>query len=87
MSDEELTKLAENPTVLKLHHLLHTKGEVSVGDLLQPLGVSWSAVSQEIAVLEAYGLIAPRRDAQTIYYRLTEHPFNAKLRERYAREA
>src|SRR6185436_17446554 len=36
--------------------------------------------------LKDYGLVAPRRDAQTIYYRLTEHDFNYKLRENFFRE-
>ena len=55
--------------------------ELSVADLAERLGVSVSAVSQHIAKLRAYGLVAPRRDLQTLYYRLTDHPFNQKLRE------
>jgi DNA-binding transcriptional ArsR family regulator len=42
-----------------------------------------SAVSQHLAKLRAYQLVAPRRDAQTIYYRLTDHKFNEKLRQNF----
>jgi DNA-binding transcriptional ArsR family regulator len=37
-------------------------------------------VSQHLAKLRAYGLATTRRDAQTIYYRLTDHAFLGKLR-------
>ena len=32
------------------------------------------------------GRVAPRRDAQTIYYRLTDHAFNKKLRENFFKQ-
>ena len=47
---------------------------------------SVSAVSQHLAKLKAYGLVAPRRDAQTIYYRLTDHEFNGKLRDNFFKQ-
>jgi len=82
----ELMNLAGNSTRLKLLYLLENMKELCVCDLAEMLGVSVSAVSQHLAKLKAYGLVAPRRDAQTIYYRLTEHPFNAKLRENFFRQ-
>src|SRR5436305_1572053 len=69
----ELMNLAGNPTRLKLLYLLENMKELCVCDLAEMLGVSVSAVSQHLAKLKAYGLVAPRRDAQTIYYRLTDH--------------
>ncbi|HEV7670526.1 MAG TPA: metalloregulator ArsR/SmtB family transcription factor [Thermoanaerobaculia bacterium] len=82
----ELMNLAGNSTRLKLLYLLDNMKELCVCDLAEMLGVSVSAVSQHLAKLKAYGLVAPRRDAQTIYYRLTEHPFNAKLRDNFFRQ-
>lgn len=79
----ELLKLAGNATRLKLLYLLDSLNEVSVSDLSELLGVSVSAVSQHLAKLRARGLVASRRDAQTIYYRLGEHDFIEKLREEF----
>jgi ArsR family transcriptional regulator len=47
-----------------------TEGELSVGDLVDAIGLSQSALSQHLAKLRADRLVATRRDAQTIYYRL-----------------
>lgn len=47
--------------------------EMSVGALQAELGVSQSALSQHLAVLRAEGLVATRRQAQTIFYRIS-HP-------------
>jgi len=79
----ELFNLASNPTRLKILFLLDRLKELCVCDLAEMLGVSVSAVSQHLAKLRAYGLTTTRREAQTIYYRLTEHAFLAKLRRTY----
>ena len=76
----ELFNLASNSTRLKILFLLDRLAELCVCDLAEMLDVSVSAVSQHLAKLRAYGLVASRRDAQTIFYRLTEHSFNADLR-------
>lgn len=47
-------------------------GERSVGDIADALSVRQSAVSQHLALLRKDGLVAPRRDGQTIYYRLAD---------------
>ena len=76
----ELFNLASNSTRLKILFLLDRLKELCVCDLAEMLGVSVSAVSQHLAKLRAYGLSSTRRDAQTIYYRLTDHAFIGKLR-------
>ena len=48
------------------------EGEASVGELAQHVGLTQSAASQHLAKLRAEGLVATRRDAQTIYYRLDD---------------
>lgn len=47
-------------------------GEASVGDLAAHVGLAQSATSQHLAKMRAEGLVATRRDAQTIYYRLDD---------------
>jgi len=79
----DLMNLAGNSTRLKLLFLLDNMKELCVCDLAELLGVSVSAVSQHLSKLKAYGLVKPRRDAQTIYYSLTPHEFNRKLRENF----
>jgi len=49
-----------------------SQGESSVGELAQHVGLAQSAASQHLAKLRADGLVATRRDAQTIYYRLDD---------------
>ena len=44
--------------------------EFSVGALAERVHLSQSALSQHLAKLRAQGLVATRRDGQTIYYRL-----------------
>ena len=46
--------------------------ELSVGDIQARLDCSQSALSQHLAVLREQGLVATRREAQTIYYRIDD---------------
>ncbi len=82
----ELFTLASNSTRLKVVFLLDRLKELCVCDLAEMLAVSVSAVSQHLAKLRAYGLVSTRRAAQTIYYRLADHPFLDKLRPTFLRE-
>ncbi len=47
-------------------------GEWSVGELEEVVGLSQSALSQHLARLRRDGLVRTRRDAQTIYYSLSD---------------
>ncbi len=47
-----------------------SQGEKSVGQLAEFLGIRDSTVSQHLALLRHDGLIAGRRDGQTIWYRI-----------------
>src|SRR5689334_5325469 len=49
-----------------------TDGERSVGQLLPLVGLSQSALSQHLAVLRDEGVVATRREAQTIWYRIED---------------
>lgn len=46
------------------------EGERSVGDLVDRIGLSQSALSQHLARLRRDGLVQTRRASQTIYYRM-----------------
>jgi DNA-binding transcriptional ArsR family regulator len=49
-----------------------TEGERSVGELQPLVELSQSALSQHLAVLREEGIVATRRDAQTIWYRFAD---------------
>jgi ArsR family transcriptional regulator len=49
-----------------------TEGERSVGQLLPAVGLSQSALSQHLAVLREEGVVATRREAQTVWYRIAD---------------
>lgn len=48
-------------------------GEQSVGELQRRIDLSQSALSQHLALLRGHHLVATRREAQTIYYRIVDH--------------
>lgn len=64
-----LKAMANECRLLVLCHL-SASGELSVGDLGERVGISQSALSQHLAKLREEGLVATRKDAQTVYYRL-----------------
>ena len=47
-------------------------GEMNVGTLAGSVDLSQSALSQHLAKMRAEGLVATRRDSQTIWYRLAD---------------
>jgi DNA-binding transcriptional ArsR family regulator len=63
--------LANEHRLLVLCHLL-AAGEASVSSLVEEVGLSQSALSQHLAKLREDGLVAFRRDAQTLFYRVCD---------------
>lgn len=49
------------------------EGELSVSDIQSRVGLSQSALSQHLALLREEGIVATRRESQTIYYRIVDH--------------
>ena len=49
-------------------------GECSVGQLAEFLGIRDSTVSQHLAVMRRDGVVAGRREGQTIWYRIASEP-------------
>jgi DNA-binding transcriptional ArsR family regulator len=66
-----LRLLANEKRLLVMCHLVGA-GEMNVGDLADTIGLSQSALSQHLAKLREDGLVATRREAQTIWYRLAD---------------
>lgn len=65
-----LRALANEKRLLTLCQLVGA--EQSVGALADAVGLSQSALSQHLTKLREDGLVATRRDSQTIYYRLAD---------------
>src|SRR3954454_11264141 len=51
-------------------------GEISVGDLVERLGLSQPTVSKHLKVLRDHGLVTVREDGQHRYYRLDPAPLD-----------
>lgn len=65
-----LALLANPKRLLILCYL--TQGEASVGQIQRAVGMGQSALSQHLARMRDAGIVATRRNAQTIYYRLDD---------------
>lgn len=76
-----LRSIASKWRLLVLCNLV--KGEKSVGELQSIIGLGQSALSQHLAVLRHEGLVAFRREGQTIHYRLSGREVDAVLTTLY----
>lgn len=47
-------------------------GEATVGALVDAVGISQSALSQHLAKMREEGIVAFRRDGQTVWYRIAD---------------
>ena len=59
------------------------EGEMSVGAMVDALDLSQSALSQHLAKLRTAGMVATRRDGQTIYYRIEDPDAKALMAALY----
>jgi len=66
-----LRALSNPPRLLVMCHLADA-GELAVGDLVERVGISQSALSQHLAKLRDQGLVAFRREAQSLRYRVAD---------------
>lgn len=67
-----LLKLVANEKRLLILCRLIGEKEMSVGALADAVGLSQSALSQHLAMMRDDGLVGTRRDAQMIYYSLSD---------------
>ena len=73
-----LLKLLANENRLLILCRLAAAGEMSVGELADAVDLSQSALSQHLAKMREDGLVATRREAQTVFYRIDD-PNAARL--------
>lgn len=66
-----LRELANEKRLLILCALARS-GELSVGGLVETLSAAQPAVSQHLARMREEGIVAFRRDAQTLWYRIAD---------------
>jgi DNA-binding transcriptional ArsR family regulator len=67
-----LRALANEQRLMILCNL--SEGELSVGELNARLPLSQSALSQHLAVLRETGIVTTRREAQIVFYSLSQGP-------------
>lgn len=66
-----LKAMANEVRLLVLCHLAES-GELSVGQLQDRIGLGQSALSQHLAKLREEGLVATRKEAQAVFYRVCD---------------
>ena len=75
-----MLKLLSNERRLRILCFLLARGEMKVGELVDAVGLSQSALSQHLAMLRADGLVAFRRESQVLHYRISD-PRAARILE------
>ncbi len=79
----DLLKAMGNARRLMLLCKLVEHGEVAVGGLAHDVGLSQSACSQHLARMRDEGLVAFRREGQTLWYRIADPNAEALLATLY----
>lgn len=69
-----------SPARLRIVAVLDRADEMCVCDLARVLDMQIPAVSQHLAKLRAHRLVKYRRDAQTLFYALADHPIVTLIR-------
>jgi DNA-binding transcriptional ArsR family regulator len=77
-----LRSLASRHRLMILCSLVERE-EMSVGELTRRLGLTQSNLSRHLAMLREEGLVATRREATTIHYRVASPRVHAILAELY----
>ncbi|WP_294948231.1 helix-turn-helix transcriptional regulator [Sulfurivirga sp.] len=65
-------KAMSHPLRLKILCVLGNK-EISVQDIVDYVGTSQSNISQHLAILRDKGILACRKDANRVYYRISDN--------------
>jgi DNA-binding transcriptional ArsR family regulator len=63
--------LSNESRLLVLCHLAESE-ELAVGELVERIGLTQSALSQHLAKLRDEGLVATRKESQTVFYRICD---------------
>ncbi len=65
-------KALAHPLRLKILCILGGADEVSVQDIVDMVGTSQSNISQHLSILRDKGILAARKDANKVYYRVAD---------------
>jgi DNA-binding transcriptional ArsR family regulator len=65
-------RLLSDPTRLRLVNELHASGELTVGELVARLEISYASASKQLALLRAHSTVARRREGTKVYYRIID---------------
>jgi DNA-binding transcriptional ArsR family regulator len=65
-------KAMAHPLRLKILCILGSSSEVSVQDIVDRVGTSQSNISQHLSILRDKGILAFRKDANRVYYRISD---------------
>lgn len=72
-------KAMGHPLRLKILCTLAGLGETSVQDLVDVVGTSQSNISQHLSILRDKGILASRKDANKVYYRIGDEKILALM--------
>lgn len=67
------------PTRLRILELLDEHGELSVGELVERLGLPQPSVSNHLACLRWCGFVSTRREHRTVYNRIADERVSALI--------
>lgn len=65
-------KAMAHPLRLKILCILGGSSEISVQDIVEQVGTSQSNISQHLSILREKGILASRKDANKVYYRVAD---------------
>jgi ArsR family transcriptional regulator len=65
-------KAMAHPLRLKILCILGGESEISVQDIVEQVGTSQSNISQHLSILREKGILASRKDANKVYYRVAD---------------
>jgi ArsR family transcriptional regulator len=71
---DSLADSTRRDIVSLLRHSANQRGEMSVGELVEALGITQPTVSKHLKVLRDVGIVLVREEGQHRYYRLDEKP-------------
>ena len=90
MDVADVLRALANERRLQILCVLMALGEANVGTLVAKVGIGQSALSQHLAKMRDEGIVAFRRESQTLWYRVADPRIGelmATLDRLYCREA
>jgi ArsR family transcriptional regulator len=78
-----ILRALSNERRLQILCILMEAGETNVGTLVSRIGISQSALSQHLARMRDEGMVAFRRESQTLWYRIADPRIGELMAELY----